>query len=158
MNRTGSRGKALQFLTVSTVAAATAFGVVSPAVAQGLDPESITACSFKPKKVTITPAMAPDGAAGSRWVKESFEFTDTDADADGKGRAWLESYVNGSYFGGWAVEVLASNTVPYFWADILAGHRDELRYYALDEAGARSGDVLCTLTVTYRVTGTRPAP
>lgn len=156
MNRTGSRANALRILTVSTVAAATAIGVVSPAVAEGLDPESITACSFKPKKVTITPAMAPDGAAGSRWVKESFEFTDTDA--DGYGRAWLESYVNGSYFGGWAVDVLANNTVPYFWADILAGHRSELRYYALDEFGDRSGDVLCTLTVTYRVTGTLPAP
>lgn len=156
MSRTGSRGKALQFLAVSTMAAATAIGVVSPAVAQDLDPESITACSFKPKKVTITPAMTPYGAAGSRWVKKSFEFTDTDA--DGKGRAWLESYVNGSLNGEWAVDVLANNTEPYFWADILAGHRSELRYYALDEAGARSGDVLCTLTVTYRMTGTLPAP
>lgn len=154
MSEAGSRGRALQILAAGAMAAVTAIAVASPAAAQDLDPDSITACSFKPRQVTITAAMTPDGA-GSRWVKESFEFTDTDD--DGYGRAWLESYENGSYSGGWAVDVLAKNTVPYFWADVLAGHRSELRYYALDEAGSRSGDVLCTLTVTYRVTGTRPA-
>lgn len=112
------------------------------------DPDPITACSFTPRKITVT-STTP----GSRWANEWFAFTDTNG--NNTGRAWLEEYVDGAYQGGWSVEVPASNRVPYFWDDALAGIVDEIRYFSVDADGNKTGDALCSLTVRYQITGTR---